>query len=180
MNILKTYSITSDITAQMAKASKLHKEIVADGCITGFHSVSVAGDVLKILGDTLDNETDLDAVVLAHDGCSLDDYKNARYPGIDKKTKELISAGFTYDSETFSMSEQAQLNWKDLVNNTSWPKDISTLDHNTYSLTEANKDSFLTAYRAERDGLLDSGRDLQKSIFDATTKAEVDAVVDNR
>ena len=183
MGLLKTYTISTDITAQDAKASKLHKTIVDDSLVSGFHSVLIEGDSLKIYGDSIPNEADLNSAVQNHDPCTLDEYKNVRYPSIDKKTGQLIALGFTYDGNTFSLSINAQANWnalKDQQGEFIWPVDITTIDNNTYSLAVSNIDAFWTAAKDTLKGHLDSGRALKKSIFDATTKAEVDAVVDNR
>ena len=66
MAILKTYSIQNDITGQAVKESLLHEEIDTASVITGFEGLNVTGDVLDILGTTLDNETLFDSTVLYH------------------------------------------------------------------------------------------------------------------
>ena len=125
--------------------------------------------------------------ILINDGTAKDlilaDYKQLRYNEIDGKSMVLISAGFTYDSKTFSLSINAQTNWntlKDEEAEFTWPVDITTIDNDTYSLTQANLDAFWTAARDAVKGHLDSGRAYKKTIYDATDEAGVDAVVDTR
>ena len=125
--------------------------------------------------------------VLVNDGTAkelaLDDYKQFRFNEIDAKTSGLIVAGFTYDSKRFSLSIYAQTNWnvlKDETSEFSWPVEITTLDNDTYSLTEANITAFWTAGRDAVKTLLDSGRALKKSVFDAADESTIDAVSDGR
>jgi hypothetical protein len=125
--------------------------------------------------------------ILINDGTpkslSLADYKQLRYNEIDAKTNELISPGFVYDSKTFSLSSNAQSNWnvlKDEEAEFTWPVDISTIDSDTYSLSQANLGAFWGAGMTFMKGHLDTGRALKKSVYDAANEAAVDAVVDTR
>ena len=181
--VVKTYSISSDITSGTVKVSKLDGEIAATSHVTEFRSVVKNGDSLQVWGDSLSDESALDALVLAHVAFSLADCKATRYVEIDAKTGGLISAGFVYDSKTFSLSPNAQANWNSLMDNQSefnWPVDITTIDNDTYSLEVANISAFWNAAKNVLKGHLDTGRVLKKEIFDATDKTSVDAVVDNR
>lgn len=102
---------------------------------------------------------------------------------IDKKTVELISAGFSYDSNNFSLSETAQINWlgiklmQDLL---TFPLEVSTKNDYKYSLAEVNVDAFVGTGAAVKQAHLDSGRSLKVDVADATTEAEIDLIVDNR
>ncbi len=114
---------------------------------------------------------------------TLANYKALRYCEIDLKTTELIGAGFTYDSKTFSLSDHAQSNCNRLLDQEArytFPVDVTTNDNDTYSLAEANNVAFWTAMRDQLKTHLDSGRALKKSVFDAADEAAVDAVVDSR
>lgn len=114
---------------------------------------------------------------------ALSDYKDIRYNEIDWKTEQLILAGFVFDSNTFSLSSNAQFNWNNLKVNEAdftWPVVVSTIDSNEYTLTQANLPAFWTAGKDVVKGFLDSGRDLKKQIYDAIDRAQVDAVIDNR
>lgn len=117
------------------------------------------------------------------DSDDLSDYKQNKYSQIDYKTGALIYAGFVFDSQTFSLSVSAQTNWnalKDQEAEFTFPLDISTINNDTYSLTQANLDNFWSAARDTTKGHLDSGRVLKKSVFDAVDQAAVDLVVDDR
>lgn len=127
--------------------------------------------------------------VLVNDGSTVDaaislaDYKQLRYNEIDGKTVALIAAGFVFDSATFSLSSPAQSNWHALKNQTAeftFPKDITTINNDTYSLAEADVIPLWQAGKGVLDGHITSGRSLKKSVFDAVDKAAVDAVVDAR
>lgn len=129
----------------------------------------------------------IDSNVLINNGTAKDlilaDYEQLRYNEIDSKTETLIAAGFTYDSQTFSLSVHAQANWntlKDSETDFTWPVEISTKDNNVYDLTQANLSTFWIAGRDAVKGHLDSGRALKKSVFDAVDEVAVDAVVDTR
>jgi len=130
----------------------------------------------------------VDNDVLVNDGTPknlpLSDYKQLRYNEIDGKTMSLIfGQGFTFDSHQFSLSIPAQGNWTNIKTNISdftFPLDVTTVDNNTYSLSETDVVAFWTAGRDAVKTNMDSGRVLKKSVYDATTSAQVDAVVDNR
>jgi hypothetical protein len=116
----------------------------------------------------------------------LNPLKAKRYGEIDLKTQALIAVGFTYDSNQFSLSLPAQHNWHGLLMaaDKTWvtfPFVISTIDNNEYTLpTVAACNQFVRDGFDVVKGHLESGRSLKKQVFDATTKAAVDAVVDNR
>lgn len=114
---------------------------------------------------------------------SLDDYKLEKNQVIDHKTQELIGAGFTFDSEVFSLSIPAQINWNTLKNSAAdftWPMDVTTIDDAAYSLSLANLGNFWGTAMITVKTHLDSGRALKASVNAATDKAGVDAVVDSR
>jgi hypothetical protein len=114
---------------------------------------------------------------------SLEALKEHRYLEVDIRTAELISVGFVFDGQTFSLSANAQRNWDSIKTSKpdySFPLDITTIDNNTYSLTNANVQAFWVAARDVVKSHLDSGRALKKSIFDAVDIAAVNLVVDNR
>lgn len=123
---------------------------------------------------------------------------------IDARTSQLIKAGFTYDGQSFSMSENAQRNWTALAsalgfligigcNETACTNalamgggyyPISTVDEETYYFTsKAAFDGFFNAYlsyQSDPSYPLGSGRVLKAQVSAATNQAELEAVVDNR
>ena len=120
---------------------------------------------------------------IAPDLTILANLKEFRYEEIDIKTATLISVGFTFDGETFSLSANAQRNWDSIKTSKadySFPLDITAKDNNTYVLTNPNVQAFWVAARDAVKAPLDSGRILKKAIFDAIDIAAVNAVIDNR
>ena len=116
-------------------------------------------------------------------------YKDKRYDNIDARTAELIDAGFTFDDQLFSLTWQAQMNWNRLrvsvltgvFTALDFPRDIPTLDDNEYTLAGISAaGDFFGAYANRLEERLRSGRDLKQQIREATTKAEIDAIVDTR
>lgn len=183
MSLLKTYTISTDITAGEVNVSKLSQEISDSGDVNGFTGLHETGDSLHLMGTSFADEAACDATVLAHVMVSLPEYKVNRNEVIDGRTDELILEGFTYDSQTFSITVQAQINWNSIRAHQArmtFPLDISTLDHDEYSLAEANVDAFWDAYEAALWGHLNSGRALKLSINAAADEAAVDAITDTR
>jgi len=118
-----------------------------------------------------------------YEAIKLAEAQKVKNKEIDDKTGELISKGFEFDSETFSYSDKAQLNWtamKAAADMLVYPIELSTLDDGEYSLTEANSAGFFAAAISTKQDHLNSGRALRKQVRQAITIAEVDQVVDNR
>ncbi len=185
---LKTYTISTDITAGEVDVKKLSKEISDSGHVTGFDGLHKTGDTLNLMGDSFSNESACDTIVQDHVMVSLLEYKALKNVTIDVKTAELIQAGGSYDSKLFSLTIGAQLRhcdiaWRiekgDMIEG-DFPIDISTIDNLTYSLTWANVQGFLEAMRSDKDGHLNSGNALKKSINDAADETAVDAITDTR
>lgn len=116
----------------------------------------------------------------------LDLVKHAKCVGIDRRTGELIGAGFTFQGETFSMSMLAQTNWiglshsaqRDLI---TYPIGVSTSDDGEFMLTSKThvQDFFVTGLGTKL-AHLNSGRALRLQVKAAVDEAAVDAIVDNR
>lgn len=128
-------------------------------------------------------EAILNQVVVDHSATFLAMTKEEKNAAIDLKTKALICQGFTFDGAVFSLSLKAQINWlgiKTLEALTTWPVTITTIDDNSYSLAQADLDSFMSQALGTKQSHLDSGRALKVQVNAATTVEGVDAVVDNR
>jgi len=189
MATLKVYSIQTDITAGKLGKIKLNNEIASSGAVGNFDGIGSHknSDVLKIFGDSILDEPLLDTTVADHVSSTLSDNKKIRRAEVDVRTRELIIDGFTYDSETFSLSTRAQINWISFarlirLDELTLPQTISTKgdgEYSGFSGKPAVKD-FFTASRVAVMGHLESGRDLKILIKDATTQAELDAIVDTR
>jgi len=140
------------------------------------------------------------------DGTSTDDYeksdnlqpiKERRYREIDSRTSQLIAQGFKHQDKTFSLSEQAQNNMIGVrtaiadhrasgtlpdFESAFFPITFNTLNDDD-SMKIIDSDEYMAFYDDAMSTIrshLDGGTALKKDIRAATTKAEVDAVVDNR
>jgi hypothetical protein len=121
-------------------------------------------------------------------GNDLEYYKNRKMDMIDEKTHEILNKGFEFDNNTFSLSQNAQLNWTGLqtaVNSgllieSDFPYPITTAGDIIYDLSWANLTAFTGTVLQTVQNELHAGRMLKKQIADAVTKEEVDAVVDGR
>lgn len=118
---------------------------------------------------------------------SLEELKLYRYHEIDNKTGKLISNGFIYNGLTFSLSYNAQINLLGLDASRNdpaltYPISYNTLDDSTtYNVVDATDvhNMYLTAL-ATKKSILDSGTTLKDQIRAATSKSEVNAIIDNR
>jgi len=71
MALLKTYSISEDVTQGVVNSILLKEEIKVSQSVDGFTGITTKDDVLNIFGDGFSNEGDCDNVVLNHDIYSL-------------------------------------------------------------------------------------------------------------
>lgn len=119
----------------------------------------------------------------------LDAYKARRFQLIDDRTQELIAYGFEFDGNRFSMSQPAQLTWNMLrtslstgvLSSTDFPRYLSTADNQTYILSNiSDANGFFAAYANTVNHHLNAGRDLKSQINSATSKSEIDSIIDNR
>jgi len=122
------------------------------------------------------------------DAGRLEELKEKRFEEIDRNTTKLIKKGFEYPASSgniYSLSELGQINLIGLELDKAaitFPKNWTTKDNQSRQeiadTTEAT--TFHLTALGTKIAHLDSGSDLKESIRAATTKAEVDAIVDNR
>jgi hypothetical protein len=180
--LIETYPITSTVLNSV-DPEKLSSEIQASGAVYNFGAINVYELFIEIWGESVLDKTALDAVIAAHDSYNIQTHKSKMYTAIDARTSYLISQGFTYDGHLFSLSLVAQHNWDTIHTNKavfSFPFEVTTLDNNTYALNYSNVDSFWGTAVLTVKTHWDSGRVLKKQVFEATTKTQIDAVVDTR
>lgn len=130
----------------------------------------------------------LDAAVAVHKATMpLEAAKDRKLTAIDRRSDELLTEGFVYDSKTFSLSVKAQskmMGMHQIRNDATvtYPIVWSTLDDgSSISLADAaTVHSFVLAALGALRSVLDSGTTLKISVVAATTIVEVDAVVDTR
>lgn len=128
-------------------------------------------------------ESELGSIISSYSPDPLPSAKSLKVSEIDVKTETLISEGFQFDNETFSLSLEAQKNWlalKSLESMFTFPVEITTLDNKAYSLQQTNLDSFVGLGIQTVQGHLNSGRALKEQVCNATTLSEIDNIVDNR
>jgi hypothetical protein len=178
---LKTYIKTN------VNSSRLDVEIINSNSVSNYLGHTTNGNNLSIYGESILNESVLDSVIDAHEEVNLNEYKQKRYNEIDLKTQYLISLGFVFDSHTFSLSLPAQSNWTNLKANADllnsqgfFPITISTSDNLQYSLSYANVVPFWFAGFGVISTVYKGGSDLKVLVMNATTKEEVDLIIDNR
>lgn len=114
---------------------------------------------------------------------TIEEAKQEKYDAIDYKTNMLIGQGFTYNSDVYSLSLSAQMNWTNLNSNKdgfTYPVKISKKNNSEMELPESEVDAFWMAAKNETKGHLDSGRELKVQVYNATTFEEIDSIIDNR
>lgn len=185
MAVVKTYSISQDVLSEKVNLKNLSLQIETSELVNGFSGCSRNGDELEILGDSIVSESGLDEIVFNHDEETLSQMKLRRYNEVDKKTGELIVAGFTYLGELFSMSYNAQINLLGLnssKDDLTYPIKYNAKDDSTHILLNnaSEVSSMYLSALADKKSKQDSGTDLKISIESASTKSEVEAIIDNR
>jgi len=128
-------------------------------------------------------QSHLNDILGAHIGYDLETLKQRKRDEITAHTIDMVASGFQYDSTTFDLSHMARTTWigmyslKHLI---TWPKDVGTLDGESYSLEEANVEAFMGIALGTYDAILTGERELKHAVNIATTVEELDAVIDNR
>ena len=159
--------------------------------------------------DAEGEESDVElAAVLAPFGIfpafDIETVKANKIAAIDAKTKSLImSHGFEFRGESFSMSSDAQNNWQTIMNTMNmfkrkiangelpeqvlsvmFPYEISTVDNKAFQLhSESEVDEFYlayTQYQSDASSPLAQGRAMRKLVTAAESIEEVEAIVDDR
>jgi hypothetical protein len=179
--ILKTYNKSN------INLSRLDTEILNSNTILNYQGSSLYDNSLFISGDNILNENSLDIVINNHEPETLSELKTRRIMEIDTKTQQIISLGFNFDGKTFSLSAPAQTNWTnlkanaDLLNSLNFfPIIISTINSEQYSLTYPNVTPFWMSGFGVISTTYKSGSDYKVAILQATTKEQVDLIIDER
>jgi len=187
MGLLKTYTISADVTAGVIDAKKLDGEIKGAGVITNYTGMvyPAGSDQFKVYGEALSNEAGLDTLVQVHEAVTLAEYKTIKNDAIDTRTGELIALGYNYAGLQFSLSQNAQINILAIDttrDELSYPIDHNNIDdtavHQLVDATDVHN-MYLTAL-ATKKAHLDSGTAFKDQVRLAVDKAGVDAVIDNR
>lgn len=119
-------------------------------------------------------------------GSELTNLINKKLIEIDIRTGELISEGFVYGANTFSLSSVAQKNWISLkvmkeAGSITYPLGVSTITNGEYLIADSTiHDVFTIAAFDATKGHVDSGRALKLSAQAAADLAALKLVVDTR
>ena len=188
MEKLKTYAIGTILSGSL-NLNKLNGEIENSGTVSEFQNISnnKKTDEIEIFGLSILDLPALDLIIENHIAFDLSELKESRFNEIDEKTFEIISAGFTFDGNLFSLSAHAQTNWTNIHSNKevfnaigSFPMEISTKDSNIYVLNYDDVLAFWSAGMVAVKTPYNIRGNLKKLIFDAATIEEVNLVIDNR
>lgn len=123
--------------------------------------------------------------IMERDSLSLPEYKKEKNLDIDLRSALLIEDGFTYQGKAFSLSTNAQINISALNqtrNDLTYPVTYNTIDDaDTYDVVDAaDMNAMYMAALTAKKAVIDGGTSLKTQVRQATTKEEVDAVIDNR
>ena len=118
---------------------------------------------------------------------TLEQLKQYRYSEIDNRTGQLIDNGFSFAGNTFSLSQNAQINILalDVSRNDAaiiYPIEYNTLTDDVIVLVPdatTVHNMYLTALGTKK-AVLDSGTVLKNQIRAAVDKAAVNVIIDNR
>lgn len=191
---LTTKSLLTDVTSKEIDTDKLRKELDLSGAISGECGVTTEEDevnigdtIIRIYGDSILVQATLDSTVLDHTPKSLAMYKEEKADVIDKRTGELIAAGYVVAAKTFSLSKNAQLNLLGIHGSKDSPALTYPIKYNTKDDQDthiinnsAELETFFLTALGTKKAHLDSGTVLKDSIRAAIDRAGVDAVIDNR
>lgn len=116
----------------------------------------------------------------------IEEYRAAKVAAIDARTLELLGMGFTHGavklscSDSFAIIYLGGLKMIDLGLIT-WPMAFATVDGKPYTIMDAA--DFQSIFLGAANALMTirvSGTLLRNAVLAATTKADIDAVVDTR
>lgn len=114
----------------------------------------------------------------------LKDLKAEKDAIVDRKTNQIISKGFEWDDEVFSLSSAAQLNWGQLYNLRavkSYPYGVSLKDNSEYAFAdEESVAAFYEDLSAAIEDIVESGREIKLAILAAADASALAAIEDNR
>lgn len=179
-------SVTINQNADLNYFNDWMRENYADN-----YSGSSEGDMLNLYFESEPDDgdkTSIDSFYQAiTENDSLDTYKALKYEEIDNRTDDIVSNGYVYQTKNFSLSSNAQINILALDNSRNDPVMIYPIKYNTindmdsYDVVDADDlhAMYLTAL-ATKKSIVDSGTVIKNQVRSCATRAEVDAIIDNR
>lgn len=152
--------------------------------------VELAWDAEPVPGIPVEAQTVVDGVFTPlPEEIALPILKRVRLAEIDTRTQALIAQGFAYDGKVFSLSLPAQSYWTNLYQARQlftamggYPLRVNTLDDSSaYDVAdEADAAGLYQAAVGTVKARLGSGTVLKDQVRAAATKADLDAIVDER
>ncbi len=113
--VLKTYSISADITAGELDAAKLHTEISNSGYVTSFEGLAINANNIDVHGSVITNESGLDDLVANHIIDSPYEIHSDVVPSLKQKDviainyKTELQDGIAYTPEFIVHAEAGEL-----------------------------------------------------------------------
>lgn len=152
------------------------------------NSISLSDDGQECYIESGVSRDTLTPIVLAHEGpASLASHKCKKYTSIDARTTELIEQGFQYVNKTFSLSQTAQAKMMGVHQvrddpMLTYPVKWNTIDDNDYyDIVDSDElHLFYMSGVGTYKAFVDSGTAIKDLVRAATSKAEVDTIVDDR
>lgn len=186
MAILKTYNVLTDITNQDINFDKINEEIKDSGFVTDFQNITYYKSTgnFSVFGLSMD-ESQLDLVVSSHEAMTIQELKEARAQEFRQRTNAIIEEGFIYNSKKFSLSLDAQtkiIAMKENLGSFTFPfRWTLKSGTDTYSLSDSTEalafhNTALEAYMF----ISTNEMYLTDALSLATTKQDVDAIIDTR
>jgi len=171
----------------------LHKEIKDLNINSAqFLGITVKDNITcNVLFDKTPSSSDIILInnaISIHDGIDgLAYYKHLKHSSIDRRTDKLISEGFTYSGKKFSLSAMAQVKIMGTHQirtdpNLTYPIRWNTIDDNDYYeiIDSTDLHTFYMTSVATYRSHVDAGTALKDLVRAATSKEEVDMIIDNR
>ena len=89
-----------------------------------------------------------------------------RIKEIDEKTQKILAEGFSFDGKKFSLSNNAQMNWKDYSDlaEKHFPIKVSTIDDDIYLLTFDKVKLFYEKAIDKKKAALQKGSEIKENI----------------
>lgn len=141
----------------------------------------------KTSGDGTDISHYTDTSDISGTALSLTENKTKKHDEVKDRTNYLLDNGsFTHDGKEFRLSDRAIVRWigvghAELRTYLSFPFNVTAKDYSTYTIPNVSDwHQFFGAGLTEMTVIETIGRAIHTQIIDATTQAELDAVVDNR
>lgn len=127
-------------------------------------------------------DTELARENFLNENVAIPNAKIEKYNYIDTNTGLLINNGFTFAGLTFSLSQNAQINWSNILQlpEEAFPINVMSVNEDIYSLSLANRMNFYLSAVNGKNIPLQSGSLLKAEIKAMNNLQEIENFVDPR